>query len=68
MAVLDAGVVCHEYAHGISARLVGGAQTVGCENNGEQRAEGISDYFGLMMTTDWANCSSYRWSKIPPDR
>ncbi len=50
---LDNGVIAHEYTHGISNRLTGGPQTVSCLNNGEQMGEGWSDYFALMMTTDW---------------
>ncbi|MFC4634450.1 T9SS-dependent M36 family metallopeptidase [Dokdonia ponticola] len=47
---LDNGVVAHEYAHGISNRLTGGPNNVGCLQNLEQMGEGWSDYFGLMMT------------------
>lgn len=60
---LDAGVVAHEYAHGISNRLVGGAMEVGCLLNGstnsenpaanrpgEQMGEGWSDFYGLILT------------------
>lgn len=47
---LDAGIICHEYAHGISNRLTGGPANVSCLNNAEQMGEGWSDYFGLVMT------------------
>jgi hypothetical protein len=59
---LDAGVVAHEYAHGISNRLVGGPGEVGCLVNGltgdtpagdrpgEQMGEGWSDFYGLVLT------------------
>lgn len=50
---LDNGIPAHEYGHGISNRLTGGPGTVSCLNNGEQMGEGWSDYFALMMTTDW---------------
>ncbi|MBI5857892.1 MAG: M36 family metallopeptidase [Sphingobacteriales bacterium] len=50
---LDAGIICHEYTHGISNRLTGGPATTSCLNNAEQAGEGWSDYFGLMMTTNW---------------
>ena len=50
---LDNAVVAHEYTHAISSRLTGGANTVSCLNNGEQMGEGWSDYFGLMMSTNW---------------
>ncbi len=47
---LDAGIIAHEYGHGISNRLVGGPSNVNCLNNAEQMGEGWSDFFGLMMT------------------
>ncbi|HEX8386884.1 MAG TPA: M36 family metallopeptidase, partial [Rubricoccaceae bacterium] len=46
----DAGVVAHEYGHGISTRLVGGPSGGGCISNGEQMGEGWSDFIGLMLT------------------
>jgi extracellular elastinolytic metalloproteinase len=46
---LDAGVIAHEYGHGISNRLTGGR--VGCLNNAEQQGEGWSDWFGMTLTT-----------------
>ncbi|MEZ5314491.1 MAG: M36 family metallopeptidase [Thermoanaerobaculia bacterium] len=33
---LDAGVIVHEYGHGISNRLTGGPATAGCLGNAEQ--------------------------------
>ncbi|MBS1744054.1 MAG: M36 family metallopeptidase [Bacteroidetes bacterium] len=51
---LDNGVVCHEYAHGISNRLTGGPSNTSCLGNAEQGGEGWSDYFALMLTTNWA--------------
>ncbi len=47
---LDAGVICHEYGHGISNRLIGGPSNVDCMNNAEEMGEGWSDFFALMMT------------------
>ncbi|MCW5900120.1 MAG: M36 family metallopeptidase [Flavobacteriales bacterium] len=47
---LDNGVIAHEYAHGISNRLVGGPSNTGCLGNAEQMGEGWSDYFSLMTT------------------
>ncbi len=47
---LDNGIIAHEYAHGISNRLVGGASQAGCLGNEEQMGEGISDYFSLVTT------------------
>ncbi len=47
---LDAGVIVHEYAHGLSSRLVGGPANVECLGNDEQMGEGWSDWYGLMLT------------------
>lgn len=49
---LDNGIIIHEYTHGISNRLTGSGS--GCLGNQEQMGEGWSDYYGLMMTHDWA--------------
>jgi len=46
----DNGIIAHEYGHGISNRLTGGAQQVNCLFNEEQMGEGWSDWLGLMMT------------------
>lgn len=45
-------VIVHEYGHGISNRLTGGASNTGCLNfnNHEQMGEGWSDWYGLLMT------------------
>ncbi len=48
---LDAGVIAHEYGHGISNRLTGGPLTVSCLQNAEQMGEGWSDWFALNLTT-----------------
>ena len=48
---LDAGVIAHEYGHGVSNRLTGGPATVSCLNNAEQMGEGWSDWFALNLTT-----------------
>lgn len=61
----DNGIVIHEYGHGISTRLAGGAANSGCltscvatdaEGNciqfTEQMGEGWSDWFALMMTIE----------------
>ena len=63
LSSFDAGVVVHEYAHGISNRLVGGPSDVGCLSNGstnrenpsasragEQMGEGWSDFYALLLT------------------
>jgi extracellular elastinolytic metalloproteinase len=47
---LDAGVIAHEYGHGISNRLTGGRTVVNCLGNQEQMGEGWSDLIGLFMT------------------
>ncbi len=48
----DNGMIAHEYGHGISTRLVGGAGTISCLSNEEQMGEGWSDWFALMMTIE----------------
>ena len=47
---LDNEIIAHEYGHGISNRLMGGAQAASCMTNAEQQGEGFSDWFGLMIT------------------
>ncbi len=47
---LDNEIIAHEYGHGISNRLMGGAQAAGCMTNAEQQGEGFSDWFSLMIT------------------
>lgn len=47
---LDNSIVTHEYGHGISSRLAGGALNSGCLNTREQMGEGWSDWFALMVT------------------
>lgn len=47
---LDNGVISHEYGHGISIRLTGGAANSNCLSNNEQAGEGWSDFFALYMT------------------
>ena len=48
---LDAGVVIHEYGHGISLRLTGGPG-INCLTGNEQMGEGWSDYFAITMLLD----------------
>lgn len=43
-------VIAHEYGHGISNRLTGGADNTDCLYNEDQMGEGWSDWFGLMLT------------------
>ena len=47
---LDAGIVIHEYGHGISNRLVGGPANVNCLTNRQQAGEGLSDWWALAYT------------------
>ena len=47
---LDNGIIAHEYGHGWSTRLTGGAGNSGCLSGNEQMGEGWSDYLGLVMT------------------
>lgn len=47
---MDAGVITHEYAHGLSTRLTGGPAYDECLNNLEQQGEGWSDIIALLMT------------------
>lgn len=46
----DNGIVIHEYGHGITTRLTGGANNSGCLSNNFQMGEGWSDWFTLMLT------------------
>jgi uncharacterized protein (TIGR03437 family) len=50
----DAQVVIHELAHGLTSRLVGGPDTVGCLGGIQSRGmgEGWSDYFSSSYTND----------------
>ena len=48
----DNVIIGHEYGHGISIRLTGGANNSGCLNNSEQMGEGWSDWFGMMTTIE----------------
>ncbi|MFT6998566.1 MAG: PKD repeat protein [Cryomorphaceae bacterium] len=48
----DNGIVVHEYIHGLSNRLTGGANNSGCLSGDEQMGEGWSDYYAIMMTMD----------------
>ncbi len=55
---IDAGVICHEYGHGISNRLTGGPATTACLGNAEQMGEGWSDWFALTLTTNPADTAT----------
>ncbi|MDO7850258.1 M36 family metallopeptidase [Hymenobacter convexus] len=54
----DSGIVAHEFGHGVSNRLTGGGTNTSCLYNAEQGGEGWSDYFALMMTTDWTTAQT----------
>jgi PKD repeat protein len=47
---LDNGIVAHEFGHGVSIRLTGGASNSSCLFNQEQMGEGWSDYYSLITT------------------
>ena len=51
----DNGIITHEYVHGVSTRLTGGPSSYTCLFSGEKMSEGWSDFFALMLTTDWSN-------------
>ncbi len=54
----DAGIIAHEYGHGLSNRLTGGPSQSGCLSGAtEQAGEGWSDYLGLIMTMKPNSCS-----------
>ena len=72
---VDAGVIAHEYGHGISNRLIGGPSTIACLINaqvpsttapgtttpiGEQMGEGWSDYYALAMTAQRTDTGNTR--------
>ena len=54
----DNGIIIHEYGHGISNRLTGGARNVDCLDNNEQMGEGWSDWFALMLTMKISDVST----------
>lgn len=47
-ACLDNTIIAHEYAHGLSNRLTGGANSLTCLRNAEQMGEGWSDWIAMM--------------------
>jgi hypothetical protein len=47
---LDNGIIAHEYCHGLSIRLTGGAQTSNCLSGNQQAGEGWSDLCALFVT------------------
>ncbi|HIL94723.1 MAG TPA: hypothetical protein EYG51_02245, partial [Pseudomonadales bacterium] len=68
----DAGIILHEYGHGISNRLVGGASNVSCLGNAQQPGEGLSDWWALVYTaqlgdlgTDGRGIGTYAFGQPP---
>jgi hypothetical protein len=51
-SALDNGIIAHEYGHGVSNRLTGGAPQADCLWNEEQMGEGWSDYLALIFTME----------------
>ena len=48
---IDNGVIAHEYTHGISNRLTGGAAgNANCLRNAERASEGWSDFVAITLT------------------
>jgi len=47
---LDAGVIAHEYGHGLSIRLTGGPSQSSCLFGPQQAGEGWSDFLTLWFT------------------
>lgn len=47
---LDAGVIVHEYGHGVSNRLTGGPSNASCLFGAQQAGEGWSDFLALVFT------------------
>ncbi|KAJ3023632.1 Fungalysin/Thermolysin Extracellular metalloproteinase 5 [Thoreauomyces humboldtii] len=57
---LEGGIVMHEYCHGLSIRLTGGPENVGCLGWGESggMGEGWGDFFATVTRTT-SNSSRY---------
>lgn len=47
---LDSGIISHEYCHGLSRRLTGGASNSNCLNGDQDAGEGWSDLCSLFVT------------------
>ncbi len=47
---LDAGIIAHEYGHGVSNRLSGGPGSAACLGGQEQMGEGWSDWHAVTLT------------------
>ncbi len=48
----DNTIICHEYGHGITRRLIGGPNDHTCMFNAEIMNEGWSDWHGLILTIE----------------
>lgn len=48
----DSHLILHEYAHGLTTRLIGGAATFDCVYNKESPVEGWSDWYAIMLTIE----------------
>ncbi|WP_225312630.1 M36 family metallopeptidase [Pseudotamlana haliotis] len=62
-SAFDNEIIIHEYGHGVSIRLVGGAFNASCLNQNyvkAQQGEGWSDWFGLMLTMNSGDLSETR--------
>jgi hypothetical protein len=57
---MDAGVIAHEYCHGLSNRLTGGPSNVNCLGGEQQAGEGWSDICTLVFTADAADVETTR--------
>ena len=67
---LDAGIIAHEYCHGLSTRLTGGPST-NCLTGNQQAGEGWSDLCTLFFTADAADTGATprgvgTWSLFEP--
>ena len=62
---VDNSIVVHEFGHGISNRLTGGPSQAGCVSNAEHGGEGWSDFYALMLTTNWAAATPSDGFNIP---
>ena len=52
---LEAGIIMHEYGHGVSNRLTGGpGKPSNCLSGNEQMGEGWSDYLAITVNMDLA--------------
>lgn len=69
---LDAGIIAHEYGHGVSNRLTGGPSQASCLFGSEQQGEGWSDFLDLVFTPDPADTANTprgvgRWATFRDD-